>query len=101
MLEVLILIAVSIFWGVTNPFLKQGGSGITKVFHNNKVIELALKLKYILFNWRCLAPLLINQFGSVLYFVTLPFIGRRVFEFVVLVFTDMYCYLTVVVCNVI
>jgi len=73
MLEILGLVLVSVFWGVTNPFLKQGGSDITKVRHNNKFIELLLKLKHILLNWHCLVPLLINQCGSVLYFIVLPF----------------------------
>ena len=80
MLEIFGLVIVSVLWGVTNPFLKQGGSGIGKVYHKNKLIEVALKLKYIIFNWRCLAPLLINQCGSLLYFIALSFTSKIFFN---------------------
>ncbi|XP_078495587.1 transmembrane protein 234 homolog isoform X2 [Ciona intestinalis] len=65
------LVLTAICWGVTNPFLKKGGSGIENIKRHSKFTELLAKLNFVIFNWKCVAPLLINQFGSVLYFLSL------------------------------
>ena len=78
MYELFPLFLVAFLWGVTNPLLKKGGTGIGSIQNKNKIIEIALKLKFIIFNWRCIVPVLINQGGSLLYFLTLSFTSKLV-----------------------
>ena len=73
MLEIFCLIVISLLWGITNPFIKRGGIGIGNISCSNKIIELILKLKFIILNWRCVVPLVINQCGSLLFIATLSF----------------------------
>ncbi|XP_061192024.1 transmembrane protein 234 homolog [Saccostrea echinata] len=65
------LIVVAAMWGATNPFIKHGSSGIENVKENGKVRQFLMELKFLIFNWKYLVPFLINQGGSVLYYITL------------------------------
>ncbi|GFG38263.1 hypothetical protein Cfor_01902 [Coptotermes formosanus] len=56
------LIAVGILWGATNPFIKKGSAGVENVKAAHSSLQLLCE--YML-------PFILNQFGSVLYFITL------------------------------
>lgn len=45
------LVLVGLLWGVTNPFLKQGSSGIDKISENNLLKKLLLEIVYLVTNW--------------------------------------------------
>lgn len=62
-------VAVGFLWGVTNPFIKRGSSGIqsTTKTTNNKAIQAILELKYLVLRWQYILPFLLNQCGSLLY----------------------------------
>ncbi|CAL1689848.1 unnamed protein product [Lasius platythorax] len=69
--SILYLCLVAVLWGVTNPFIKKGAQGLENVKASSvygqfikELVFLVTKLKYIL-------PFIINQCGSVLYFLTL------------------------------
>lgn len=87
------LLVPSFFWGITNPLLKQGSSGIENIHCTNKLTEVYLKLKFIVLQWRCFLPFLVNQIGSVTYFYALKTtdisIGVPVVNSLTLVFTTL------------
>nr|XP_039254875.1 mitochondrial inner membrane protein OXA1L-like [Styela clava] len=69
--QLISLLLPSVLWGITNPLLKQGSSGIENVHSRNKLNEIFLKLVFIISHWKCFLPFLINQLGSVAYFYAL------------------------------
>ena len=63
---------VAVVWGSTNPLLKRGGAGLEKVQHpGNRVVQLLAELKFLALNWRYMLPFLVNQSGSVVYYLTI------------------------------
>ncbi|XP_032671857.1 transmembrane protein 234 homolog [Odontomachus brunneus] len=69
--SVIYLCLVAVLWGVTNPFIKKGAQGLEDIKATSayrqfikEIVFLATSLKYML-------PFLLNQCGSVLYFLTL------------------------------
>lgn len=64
-------IAVGLLWGVTNPLIKRGSSGLKtsndKKTTKNKLYQTFLELKSILLRWQYIVPFLLNQSGSLLY----------------------------------
>ena len=46
------LLAVSLLWGLTNPLMARGSSGIGRVKHANAIRQFVAELKYLLVNWR-------------------------------------------------
>jgi len=65
------LIVVAAVWGATNPLLKRGGQGITAVKQRNAVLQFIAELCFLFLNWRYMLPFLLNQSGSVIYYLTL------------------------------
>ncbi|XP_015365235.1 PREDICTED: transmembrane protein 234 [Diuraphis noxia] len=63
------LFIVGILWGCTNPLLK---AATTKV-KRNKTYNLISEVTDHLTNWQYLIPFLINQCGSLLFYVTLKY----------------------------
>ena len=72
-----LLVFASVLWGSTNPFLKRGGSGIENIHSSSKFAELKAKLKFVFFNWKCVAPLFLNQCGSFVYYLALHKAGKN------------------------
>nr|XP_054771964.1 transmembrane protein 234-like [Lytechinus pictus] len=70
-LAALWLVVVAILWGGTNPFLKREGAGIESVKHKNAVVQFLFEMKHLFLNWKYLLAFLINQSGSVVYYLTL------------------------------
>lgn len=64
-------IVVAAMWGATNPFIKKGSSGIENVREDGKVWQFLMELKFLITNWKYIVPFLVNQCGSVLYYLTL------------------------------
>ncbi|KAK9498593.1 hypothetical protein O3M35_003190 [Rhynocoris fuscipes] len=65
------LLFVGMIWGVTNPFVRRGSSGMSKVKKNNSFTQLIADTIFLVFNWKFMIPFLISQIGSVVYFLTL------------------------------
>ena len=64
-------LAVAFLWGCTNPFIKRGSEGLQEVSKvNGKFSGVFLQLKWLALNYKFLIPFLVNQAGTVLYFVT-------------------------------
>lgn len=67
--QMLSFVAVGFLWGVTNPLIKRGSSGIeaTTKSTNNKLYQALLELKFLVLRWQYILPFLLNQSGSLLY----------------------------------
>ncbi|XP_069478585.1 transmembrane protein 234 isoform X2 [Ambystoma mexicanum] len=65
------MILVGILWGATNPFLKAGSEGLEKIKKEKWLLQLLEEMKFLLLNYKCLLPFLMNQCGSLLYYFTL------------------------------
>ncbi|XP_060599715.1 transmembrane protein 234 homolog [Ruditapes philippinarum] len=65
------LIVVAGFWGATNPFIKRGSKGIESIKESSPFKQFIAELLFLITNWKYLLPFLINQAGSVLYYITL------------------------------
>ncbi len=49
---ILSLICVALLWGVTNPLMGKGSSGIQKVKHPNFLVQFGSELQFLLLNWK-------------------------------------------------
>ncbi|XP_023725914.1 transmembrane protein 234 homolog [Cryptotermes secundus] len=65
------LIAVGVLWGATNPFIKKGSAGVENVSAPHSSLQLLYEIQYLVCRWQYLLPFILNQFGSVLYYITL------------------------------
>lgn len=65
------LVVVSALWGCTNPLLKCGGRGIEELQEKNVLLRILLQLKFLLLNWKYMIPFLLNQSGSLVFYLTL------------------------------
>ncbi|GAB0099933.1 Transmembrane protein 234 homolog [Sergentomyia squamirostris] len=65
------LVLVAFLWGATNPFIKQGSQGIQNVESSSRILKTVLEIKFIITRWQYWIPFLLNQSGSLLYFLTL------------------------------
>lgn len=69
--SVLYLTCVALLWGATNPFIKRGAVGLENVKSSSRLKQFFKELAFLLSNPKYTIPFLINQSGSVLYFLTL------------------------------
>ncbi|XP_076841821.1 transmembrane protein 234 [Brachyhypopomus gauderio] len=69
--ETLTLIVVAALWGATNPLLKKGSEGLEQVRKGNKVSQFLAEVKFLILNIKYLLPFLLNQSGSVMFYLTL------------------------------
>jgi multidrug transporter EmrE-like cation transporter len=69
---VLVLIS-SILWGVTNPFIRKNSAGIEKIQATNTFNRIFLELKFLFTNINYLIPFLLNQFGSIFFYIALGY----------------------------
>ena len=63
--RMILIVLAAVFWGVTNPFLKNGGVGMEE---ESSVVGKFIRL---LKNWKFLIPFGLNQFGSLLYYYSM------------------------------
>lgn len=69
--DMLSLLFVAILWGVTNPFLRKGAEGVERVKVEGRVRRLLYEAKFLVSNYRYVVPFLLNQSGSVVFYLTL------------------------------
>ncbi|MCJ8731023.1 hypothetical protein PDJAM_G00191300 [Pangasius djambal] len=69
--EVLCLVLVAALWGATNPFLRKGTEGIEHVRRGDKISQFLAEVKFLFLNLKYLVPFLLNQSGSVVFYLTL------------------------------
>ncbi|XP_026794881.2 transmembrane protein 234 [Pangasianodon hypophthalmus] len=69
--EVLCLLLVAALWGATNPFLRKGTEGIEHVRRGDKISQFLAEVKFLFLNVKYLVPFLLNQSGSVVFYLTL------------------------------
>ncbi|XP_003403295.1 transmembrane protein 234 homolog [Bombus affinis] len=69
--SIIFLILVAFLWGVTNPFIKKGAKGLENVKSSSKFCQFFKELAFLITNLKYIIPFIINQCGSVLYFLTL------------------------------
>ncbi|XP_011873864.1 PREDICTED: transmembrane protein 234 homolog [Vollenhovia emeryi] len=70
--SVICLCLVALLWGATNPFLKKGAQGLEDVKAASFYGQFVKELAFLVTNLKYMLPFLLNQCGSVLYFLTLP-----------------------------
>lgn len=63
--------AVALVWGITNPLLKKGSAGVEKIRGHGRLRQLLSEVVFLALRWQYVVPFLINQTGSVLYYVTI------------------------------
>ena len=63
--------AVALVWGITNPLLKKGSVGVENLKQQGKLRQLLSELVFLALRWQYVVPFLINQSGSVLYYITI------------------------------
>jgi len=59
------IVLAAMFWGITNPFLQNGAEGLDK---EEKLVGKFMKM---VSNWKFLCPFLINQCGSIMYYLSM------------------------------
>ncbi|XP_077338122.1 transmembrane protein 234 isoform X2 [Lithobates pipiens] len=69
--DVCSLLLVALLWGVTNPFLRKGAEGVERVREDRTVWRLLSEAKFLISNYRYIIPFLLNQSGSVFFYLTL------------------------------
>ncbi|XP_010619868.1 transmembrane protein 234 [Fukomys damarensis] len=69
--QVLALVLVAALWGGTQPLLKRASAGLQQVQERNWARQLLQEMKTLFLNPEYLMPFLLNQSGSLLYYLTL------------------------------
>lgn len=62
---------VAALWGGTQPLLKRASSGLQQVHERTWARQLLQEMKTLFLNTEYLIPFLLNQSGSLLYYLTL------------------------------
>ncbi|XP_058460424.1 transmembrane protein 234 homolog [Malaya genurostris] len=65
--SVLMIVVVALFWGATNPFIRRGSLGYNSLQASSKLGQIWLELRFLVSRWQYLLPLVLNQFGSIVY----------------------------------
>jgi len=66
-----LLVAVAFLWGATNPFIRRGSVGVEDIKATSSINQFIAEIVFLITRWQYLIPFLLNQFGSVLYVLTL------------------------------
>ncbi|XP_040830059.1 transmembrane protein 234 isoform X1 [Ochotona curzoniae] len=69
--QVLTLVLVAALWGGTQPLLKRASVGLQQVHERTWARQLLQEMKSLFLNTEYLMPFLLNQCGSLLYYLTL------------------------------
>ena len=69
--DTLSFLAVALVWGITNPLLKKGSVGIENIQQRGRLRQLFWEFTFLALQWQYAVPFVINQSGSVLYYVTI------------------------------
>ncbi|XP_076296082.1 transmembrane protein 234 homolog [Lasioglossum baleicum] len=69
--SVFYLFFVALLWGGTNPYIKKGAEGLENVKATSKIGQFFNELAFLVTKMKYIVPFVINQCGSVLYFLML------------------------------
>ncbi|XP_003801294.1 transmembrane protein 234 [Otolemur garnettii] len=69
--QVLALVLVAALWGGTQPLLKRASAGLQQVREPTWARQLLQEMKTLFLNTEYLMPFVLNQCGSLLYYLTL------------------------------
>lgn len=69
--QVLALVLVAALWGGTQPLLKRASFGLQQVHEQTWARQLLQEMKTLFLNTEYLMPFLLNQSGSLVYYLTL------------------------------
>ncbi|XP_076646276.1 transmembrane protein 234 homolog [Halictus rubicundus] len=69
--SVVYLFFVALLWGGTNPYIKKGAEGLENVKASSKIGQFFKELAFLVTKLKYVVPFVINQCGSVLYFLML------------------------------
>ncbi|XP_066591950.1 transmembrane protein 234 homolog [Prorops nasuta] len=65
------LTIVALLWGITNPLIKRGANGLERIESFTLYDQILKEAYFLITNWKYILPFLVNQMGSVIYFLTL------------------------------
>ncbi|XP_025110588.1 transmembrane protein 234 homolog isoform X1 [Pomacea canaliculata] len=65
------LLVVAAMWGATNPLIKKGSKGVELIKEDSAFSQFLAEFQFLFFNIKYLIPFLLNQMGSVLYYIML------------------------------
>ncbi|KAL5021226.1 hypothetical protein ScPMuIL_000381 [Solemya velum] len=65
------LVVVAALWGGTNPLIKRGSKGVENIKRSGAIPQFLAELTFLGLNWKYMLPFLVNQSGSVVYYITL------------------------------
>ena len=69
--SIIYLTLVALLWGITNPFIKRGAKGLENVKSSSKFGQFFKELGFLITQLKYIIPFIINQGGSLLYFLSL------------------------------
>uniref|UniRef100_A0A8C3H3V2 Uncharacterized protein n=1 Tax=Corvus moneduloides TaxID=1196302 RepID=A0A8C3H3V2_CORMO len=62
---------VAVLWGREQPFLRAAAAGMDELRGRGRLGQLLAELRFLCFNYKYLVPFLLNQGGSLLFYLTL------------------------------
>lgn len=65
------LFFVSLLWGSTNPLIRKGSKGIEEIHRSSRIQQFFAEVIFLASNWKYIVPFLLNQCGSVVFYLTL------------------------------
>ncbi|XP_056365426.1 transmembrane protein 234 [Oenanthe melanoleuca] len=65
------LVAVAALWGGSGPFLRAAAAGVEQLRGRGRLGRLLAELRFLSLNRQYLVPFLLNQAGSLLFYLTL------------------------------
>ncbi|KAM9369658.1 transmembrane protein 234 [Phaethornis superciliosus] len=66
-----VLVLVAVLWGGTGPFLRAGAAGLEELQCPGRLQQLRAEIRFLGLNYKYIVPLLLNQGGSLLFYLTL------------------------------
>ncbi|GFO03139.1 transmembrane protein 234-like [Plakobranchus ocellatus] len=69
--EAMYLTIVAALWGLTNPLLKKNSQGIEVIQCKGKISQMFAEITFLVSNWKYIVSFLLNQTGSLVYYITL------------------------------
>ncbi|KYQ88230.1 hypothetical protein DLAC_11833 [Tieghemostelium lacteum] len=69
--NILSLVLVGLIWGGTNPLIKRGSEGVSRVQKSNFLLQILFEFYYLWSRLSYAIPMIINLSGSIVFFYTL------------------------------
>jgi len=65
-------------WGSTNPLIRKGSKGIEDIHRAGRIRQFLAEILFLASNWKYMIPFMLNQCGSVVYYLTLASVDLSV-----------------------